>query len=156
MTDPTPPTPVQQHLSITEVATATGLSKDTLRWYEHIGLIPAVPRNPVGVRTYDPATVRMIELIVRLRRTGMSVAEMRTFVDAIDEGAASHGRRRTLLSAHRHRIDAQLAQLRSDRDALDAKIAHYDALIDAQHDCLGNPITDPAILHAQAQHTDAP
>ena len=67
------------HLGIADVAKQTGLTQDTLRWYERQGVIPPVPRQGDGRRSYDEASVRIIQLIVRLRRTGMPVEDMRQF-----------------------------------------------------------------------------
>ena len=55
-------------LGIAEVAELTGLSKDTLRWYERRGLIRAVDRTTGGRRRYDAEQVRLVLLLVRLRR----------------------------------------------------------------------------------------
>ncbi|WP_161895078.1 MerR family transcriptional regulator [Gordonia spumicola] len=136
-------------LSIADVSARTGLSRDTLRWYEAEGLIPAVPRNSAGVRRYDDATIRMIDLLMRLRRTGMSVAHMRDFVTLVDQGARTHGRRMRVLEDHREEIEARMRELIDDLDAVDAKIAHYRRLIDHGLDCGDQPITDSDVIDEQ-------
>lgn len=139
-------------LTIAEVSERTGLTKDTLRWYEREGLIPRVDRGPSGYRAYDEPAVRMIELVVRLRRTGMPVREMRDFVTMIGEGAASHGRRMALLTEHRRRVLAQVAQLGEDLDSIDDKVDHYARLIELGLDCAETPVTDPTIRTLQRSH----
>ena len=141
--------PRTNDLSISEVSGRTGLTRDTLRWYESEGLIPAVPRNSAGVRRYDEATVRMIDLLMRLRRTGMSVAHMRDFVTMVEQGARTHGRRMRLLEDHREEIESRMRELIDDLAAVDAKIDHYRHLIDAGLDCTENVIDDPDVLTAQ-------
>ncbi|MFC4604376.1 MerR family transcriptional regulator [Rhodococcus kronopolitis] len=136
-------------LGIAEVSEATGLTRDTLRWYEREGLIPRVERGSDGRRRYDDASLRMIQLIVRLRRTGMPVAEIRRFLEYYEEGAASHGRRMALLLAHRERVLAQLDQLHQDLGAIDDKVEHYRGLIDRGLDCENAPITDLTVLERQ-------
>lgn len=140
---PDEPSTAPDDLSIAAVSARTGLTRDTLRWYESEGLIPAVPRNAAGVRRYDEATVRMIDLLVRLRRTGMSVAHMRDFVTMVGQGARTHGRRMRLLEDHREEIESRIRELIDDLGAVDDKIAHYRRLIDAGLDCGEQPITDP-------------
>ncbi len=54
-------------MTITEVSRAYGLSPDTLRYYERIGLIPSVPRSKSGIRDYDQDSCRWIELMKCLR-----------------------------------------------------------------------------------------
>lgn len=138
-----------QDMSIAEVSARTGLSRDTLRWYESEGLIPAVPRTSAGVRRYDDATIRMIDLLVRLRRTGMSVAHMRDFVTMVAQGAVTHGRRMRLLEDHREEVESRIRELIDDLAVVDEKIGHYRRLIDAGLDCGENVITDPDELAEQ-------
>ncbi|WP_341267916.1 MerR family transcriptional regulator [Gordonia malaquae] len=138
-----------EDMSIADVSARTGLSRDTLRWYEAEGLIPAVPRTSAGVRRYDDATIRMIDLLVRLRRTGMSVAHMRDFVTMVDQGARTHGRRMRLLEDHREEIESRIRELIDDLESVDDKIAHYRRLIDAGLDCSEQPINDPAVIEQQ-------
>lgn len=143
---------IRPSLTIAQVSERTGLTKDTLRWYESEGLIPRVDRDPSGYRAYDEGAVRMIELVARLRRTGMPVREMRDFVAMVAEGAATHGRRMTLLAEHRRRVLAQVAQLQEDLDSIDDKVDHYARLIELGLDCAGAPVTDPTIRTLQRSH----
>ncbi|NLE78770.1 MAG: MerR family transcriptional regulator [Rhodococcus sp.] len=136
-------------LGIAQVSEATGLTHDTLRWYEREGLIPRVDRGSDGRRRYDDASLRIIQLIVRLRRTGMPVADIRWFLALTEEGAASHGRRMALLRGHRERVLAQLDQLNQDLGAIDDKIEHYRGLIDLGLDCDNSPIVDRTTLERQ-------
>ncbi|GAB3294911.1 MerR family transcriptional regulator [Epidermidibacterium keratini] len=129
-------------LRIADLARETGLSKDTLRWYEAEGLIPAVPRDGAGRRVYDERSVRMVELLVKLRRTGMPVKAMREFVRLVAEGAVSHGQRMTLLTEHREEVLVRLREMLADLDAIEAKIAHYRSLIDDGLDCEGAPVDE--------------
>ncbi|MEV6601851.1 MerR family transcriptional regulator [Actinoplanes sp. NPDC051346] len=127
--------------TIAEVAERTGLSKDTLRWYEAEGLIPSVRRDASGYRTYDDAAVRIIDLVVRLRRTGMPVRETKDFVAMTREGAATHGRRLALLQEHRDRVRAHLEQLEGDLHAIESKIDHYVGLIAEGRDCAASEVS---------------
>lgn len=135
---------------IAEVSERTGLTKDTLRWYEREGLIPEVVRGSDGRRRYDEQAIGLIQLLVRLRRTGMPVRQIRYFIDLLHEGAASHGRRKALLAEHRTQLLQQMLELQDDLSALDAKIEHYDALIASGRDCNDALIVDPVILAHQA------
>lgn len=138
---------------IAEISEHTGLTKDTLRWYEREGLIPEVVRGSDGRRRYDERTVGLIQLLVRLRRTSMPVRQIRHFIKLLHEGAASHGRRKALLAEHRTRLVQQMQELQDDLSALDAKIVHYDALIATGRDCNDAPIVDPVILARQPTST---
>ncbi|MDO5067343.1 MAG: MerR family transcriptional regulator [Propionibacteriaceae bacterium] len=115
---------------IAEMAALTGLSRDTLRWYEREGLIPHVDRDHNGHRSYDDRAVRMVQLLVRLRRTGMPVAQMRRYVELVIAGESTHPERLKLLQQHRESVRDQLEQLNSDLDVLDHKIGSYQQLME--------------------------
>lgn len=136
-------------IGIGQMAQRSGLSQDALRWYEREGLIPRVPRSASGRRVYDEECIRMIDLLVCLRRSGMPVAQVREFNRLYGVGAASHGRRMALLQEHRRHLQEQLAELSRDLDRVDAKIEHYGSLIDRGLDCREDPIEDPAVLAEQ-------
>jgi len=115
--------------SISEVAAVTGLTQDTLRWYEREGMIPTIARGSDRRRRYSERDVRLIELLVKLRTTGMPTSDMQRFAVLLAGGAETHGRRLSLLLEHRERILAQQARLDDALAALDTKVDHYRALI---------------------------
>ena len=119
-----------ENFGIAEVAALTGLSRDTLRWYEREGLIPHVDRDHNGHRSYDERAVSMVQLLVRLRRTGMPVAQMRRYVEFVVVGEDTHPERLELLQRHREAVRQQLEQLNSDLEVLDHKISNYRHLIE--------------------------
>ncbi|HWM72869.1 MAG TPA: MerR family transcriptional regulator [Nocardioides sp.] len=126
----------------------TGLTPDTLRWYEREGLLPAPPRGADGRRVYDERLLAFVRLVVALRRTGMSVADVRDFVEMAREGAASHGRRVALLEEQRDSILEQRRRLDDDLSAVEHKISHYRTLIARGLDCDGLPV-DPSTAALQ-------
>lgn len=129
---------------IADISALTGLSIDTLRWYEREGILPAVTRDAAGRRRYTERERDLVLLLTALRDGGMSTAAMRQFVQLLGEGAASHGRRITLLEHSREDLVARRAELDRALGALDAKIDHYQALIDAGLDCDGAPVPEPS------------
>ena len=58
-------------MTIREVSAMTGMREDTLRYYEQIGVIPQVPRNKWGVRTYQEPVLQKIFLVQKLKAAGM-------------------------------------------------------------------------------------
>lgn len=119
-------------MGIAHVALLTGLSRDTLRWYEREGLVPVVRRDSSGHRKYDQYTLRLLQLVVRLRRTGMPVQQVRRYVELVSLGPATHGERLDLLRQHRDAVQRHIDQLLEDRQALDHKIDSYRSLITKQ------------------------
>jgi DNA-binding transcriptional MerR regulator len=73
-------------LLIGDVARHSGLSIDTLRYYDRAGLLGAVNRDGGGRRVFDRDTLGLLDVVLRLRRTGMPVEEVRHFVDLVRSG----------------------------------------------------------------------
>jgi DNA-binding transcriptional MerR regulator len=128
-------TVVEETLAIGQVAEQTGLSIDTLRWYERQGLIPLVERTATGQRRYPPSVVRFIALVQALRRTGMPVADVRAFIEAGSGELANHPGRMALLERQCVAIEVRLAELQDDLSVVQAKIESYRRLIAHGLDC---------------------
>ncbi|MDP3853866.1 MerR family transcriptional regulator [Phenylobacterium sp.] len=101
-------------------------SVHTIRWYEAQGLIPAVGRDGGGRRVYEADHVEHVLFLERMRRTGMSVADMRRLTELSMQGWPSLGARRSLLNEHRAEIEARMVDLKTALEQIDVKIAFYD------------------------------
>jgi DNA-binding transcriptional MerR regulator len=111
-------------LRIGELAERTGRSVHTIRWYEQQGLLPPVPRLGTH-RIYSNRHVQWLELMERLRGSGMSVAELRRYTALAQRGAPTLEATLEVLCAHRDRVEANIAQWRQALTVIDAKIAYY-------------------------------
>ena len=116
---------VDEPLTVGQVATLTGLSADTLRWYERVGLLEGVARDTSGRRQYTQVDLRRLVLLMRLRATGMPVSEMQRYAELARVGAVTDPQRRQLLEAHRDRVLSHIADLHRDLDVINRKIAGY-------------------------------
>ena len=76
-------------LRIGKLARLTGRSVHTIRWYESQRLIPGVRRDPQGRRVYHEQHVEWLALLERLRRSGMSIKELRDYASMVRKGSAS-------------------------------------------------------------------
>jgi len=112
-------------IHIGDLARATGRTVHTIRWYERQGLMPGVVRNTSGRRTYHPDHIEWLRFLDRLRFTGMTIKEMRTYADLVASGHRSLGERQKLLQRHRAAINARIGELTSALDLIDEKIAFY-------------------------------
>ncbi|MBR7619081.1 MerR family transcriptional regulator [Phenylobacterium sp. 20VBR1] len=101
-------------------------SVHAIRWYEAQGLIPAVDRDAGGRRVYEDEHVEHLLFLERMRRTGMSVAEMRRLTELSMQGWRTLEARKSVLKDHRAEIEAKIADLGAAVDDIDAKIAFYD------------------------------
>lgn len=111
--------------TISEVAEYAGLSAHTLRWYERIGLMPHVDRSHTGQRRYTDRDLDWLDLVSRLRLTGMPVADMVRYAELVRQGEHTFPERERLLSAHREDVRMRIAELRSTLEVLDYKINIY-------------------------------
>jgi len=118
-------------LTIAEVAERTGLTRHTLRYYERDGLMLDVSRAGSGHRRYSEHDLGWIELITKLRATGMPIREVRRYAELVRAGDGNEEERLALLRAHRERVRAQLAVMTSHLDAIDLKIGYYAGAIEA-------------------------
>lgn len=110
---------------IGELAARTGRSIYTIRWYEKQGLIPGVARDAGGRRVYAEHHVAWLDLIDRLRRTGMSVAQLREYTSLTKKGSAALKDQRALLAAHGQRVRETIADWTEALALIDAKVDFY-------------------------------
>ncbi|KEF05817.1 MULTISPECIES: MerR family transcriptional regulator [Streptomyces] len=111
--------------TISEVAEHTGLSAHTLRWYERIGLMPHVDRTHTGQRRFTNRDLDWLDLVSKLRLTGMPVADMVRYAELVREGRHTFAEREELLTAHREDVRDRIAELQSTLRVLDYKIDAY-------------------------------
>jgi DNA-binding transcriptional MerR regulator len=124
-------------LSIAEAAEATGLTADTLRYYEKDGLmLHPVARETSGHRRYSDADIGWIVMVTRLRSTGMPIREVRRYADLVRQGEGTEGARLELLRAHRESVRAQLDEVRLHLEAIDHKVEIYEEAYAAQQAAL--------------------
>lgn len=118
-------------LPIREVATRTGVSVHTLRYYERVGLMAPIGRATSGYRRYREADIEWVIVLRCLRATGMPIAGMRRFAEAVQRGEETVPERLALLEAHRRDVDTHLRTIANAMVVLDEKIARYRTMTTA-------------------------
>src|SRR5690606_2386253 len=103
------PVPSPDILLIGDLAQATGRSIHTLRWYEREGLLPGVRRDEGNRRIYRRAHIGWLRFLGRLKRTGMSVSQMKIYAGLTAQGGKTAGKREAMLCRHREMLDRQIA-----------------------------------------------
>ena len=112
-------------LHIGELSRRTGRSVHTIRWYEQQKLVPGVRRDDAGRRIYREQHVMWLDLLDRLRKSGMSIRQMREYAVLVKRGDSTLAQRREMLIEHRRRVDAQMAELAASREVVERKIEFY-------------------------------
>ncbi|MFF5255484.1 MerR family transcriptional regulator [Streptomyces leeuwenhoekii] len=115
----------QDRYTISEVAALTGLTAHTLRWYERIGLMPHIDRSHTGQRRYRNRDLDWLDLVGKLRLTGMPVADMVRYAELVREGDHTYAERFALLKATREDVLARITELQGTLAVLDRKISFY-------------------------------
>jgi DNA-binding transcriptional MerR regulator len=110
---------------IGELAARTGRSVHAIRWYEAQGLIPGVARDRGGRRVYGEPHLGWLELMDRLRRTGMTIAQMRQYTSLVRQGRTTLKQRHELLSAHRERVRHKIADWNTALKLIEGKVDFY-------------------------------
>ncbi|MGD6756227.1 MerR family transcriptional regulator [Streptomyces sp. BH105] len=113
-------------LSIGEVAERTGLSVHALRYYEREGLLVGpVQRTSGGRRRYTSLDVEWLLICVKLRESGMPLADLQHFAELVRRGPGNEAERLRLLDAHRQRVDTQIKALEECRSVIAWKVGVY-------------------------------
>lgn len=115
--------------TVSEAAALVGLTTYTLRWYEQEGLVARIDRDTAGRRRYSARDLGFLELLIKLRRTGMSVADMRRYTTLIRSGDDTIQQRLDLFRDHRDHVLEQIAQLQRDLEAVNIKINIYEEMV---------------------------
>jgi MerR family transcriptional regulator, aldehyde-responsive regulator len=119
-------------MNIADASRASGLSVDTIRFYEKTGMMPRAPRDSRGWRSYTGDAVEWLRNLERLRATGMPLAEVRRFAvlvhttDSTDPDVAAE--RLTILERHAVRLVVRQRDLDACKAYLDHKINVYSKL----------------------------
>ena len=117
-------------ITISAAAEASGLSVDTLRYYEKEGLTLDPPdRSASGQRRYAESDVRWLGTLVMLRKTGMPIRDIKDFV-ALYRVEGSEQQRMDILQRHREHVLDDLREVQQHLEAIERKIDFYCTIID--------------------------
>lgn len=116
-------------MKIAEVSECYGISTDTLRYYERVGLIPAVNRNGSGIRDYTEMDLKRVEFIKCMRSAGLPVEVLIEYVGLVLQGDKTIEARKDILIEQRQLLAARIRDLQKTLDILDHKIAVYENTI---------------------------
>ena len=100
-------------LTISALAGQAGLSADTVRYYERVGLLPEPARSAAGYRLYDQDAVGRLRLIKGAQRAGLRLREIGELLQVADQGQCPCGHTETLLRKRLAEVRTELARLRA-------------------------------------------
>lgn len=117
------------NLNIKEVSQVTGLSADTIRYYERIGLVPKIERKSSGVRDFSENDVAILEFIRCFRGAGMSIERLIEYMGLVQAGDNTVRARIVLLKEEQEELRSRLVEIQKALDRLDYKIENYQTIL---------------------------
>ena len=112
------------------MAERTGVSIDTLRYYEREGLLDVVARAGSGHRRYRESDALWVEVLRCLRDTGMSIEQLRYYCGLGAQGDHTEPERLRLLMEHRSKVEAQIAERYEALRLIDYKVGFYRVAVE--------------------------
>lgn len=113
-------------MKIAQVSEQCGLTTDTLRYYERIGLIPPVNRTESGLREYDEMDLKRVEFVKCMRNAGLPIEVLIEYVGLAQLGDETIAARKAILEEQRARLAARIREMQQTLDLLDYKIDVYE------------------------------
>jgi DNA-binding transcriptional MerR regulator len=113
-------------MKIAEVSERYGISTDTLRYYERIGLLPTVNRNESGIRDYNEIDLKRVEFIKCMRSAGLPIEVLIEYVSLVQQGDATIAARKEILQEQRALLAVRMSEMQKTLDLLDYKISVYE------------------------------
>ena len=117
-------------MTIKEVSEKYGISTDTLRYYERVGMLPPVNRTSGGIRDYADSDLSWIELILCLRNAGLPIEAIIEYVKLFQEGDGTIEARLQLLKEQRETLLSQKEQIETALNRLNYKISRYEKAVE--------------------------
>jgi DNA-binding transcriptional MerR regulator len=113
-------------MKIAEVSERYGITSDTLRNYERIGLIPPVNRSGSGIRDYGELDISWVEFIKCVRSAGLPIEVLIDYMELVQQGDRTMEARKEILKEQRELLADRIKEMQRTLDLLDHKIEVYE------------------------------
>ena len=112
--------------TVGQMAKLLGVAPSTLRYYDKQGLLPGLARSEGGVRAFGDRDYETLKLIQCLKRAGMSLADIRRFIDMTAQGDRTIDQRLALFYRQREAVQQQMAHLQQTLAVIEYKCWYYE------------------------------
>lgn len=116
--------------TIGQVSSMTGLSIATLRFYDKVGLFPHLQREESGTRRFTDDDLNQIRLIECLKKTGMELVDIRSFIRWVEQGDSTIQKRRELFESRKAAVAKEIEDLQEAMKLIDFKCWYYDRAVE--------------------------
>lgn len=123
-------------MTIKEVSEKYGISQDTLRYYEKVGIIRPVTRKN-GIRQYGEQELGNIEFVICMRNAGISIEVLIKYIKLFDQGDETASARRQLLIDERDKLIEKIKEMNQALERLNYKIdVYYSEIMEKEKDLI--------------------
>ena len=117
--------------TVGEMAKLLGVPASTLRYYDREGLLPFVERSSGGIRMFKDSNYEWLKIIECLKKTGMPLKDIRTFLQMCLQGDETIEARLDMMKKQREVVKARMKELQQTLDTLDFKCWYYETAREA-------------------------
>ncbi|MDR3304384.1 MAG: MerR family transcriptional regulator [Treponema sp.] len=117
--------------TIKQVSEKTSLPPHVLRYYENEGLLPGVARSRSGIRRYSDNDLEWLSLVCCLKNTGMSIKQIKNFVELSVEGEQTLRQRCEFLREHKKAVEVQIQEMQKLLQKVTHKIEYFTGQYEA-------------------------
>ena len=112
-------------MNIKSASDLLGISADTIRYYERVGLVPPITRTATGIRDFQDQDIEALEFIKCFRSTGVSVDSLVDYMSLYQKGDETREERLGILEEEKKKLEERLSQLQTALNRLNHKIKLY-------------------------------
>ena len=119
------------YYTVSEISKKINISPHTLRFYSKEGLLPFVERSEGGIRMFKDTDFEWLFIIECLKRTGMPLKDIKTFIDLAMEGDSTIDQRLELFKKQQEHVEEQIKSLQQELNVLKYKRWYYETAKEA-------------------------
>ena len=112
-------------MNIKSASDLLGISADTIRYYERVGLVPPITRTATGIRDFQDQDIEVLEFIKCFRSAGVSVDSLVDYTSLYQKGDETREERLGILEEEKKKLEERLSQLQTALNRLNHKIKLY-------------------------------
>ena len=112
-------------MNIKSASDLLGISADTIRYYERVGLVPPITRTATGIRDFQVQDIEALEFIKCFRLAGVSVDSLVDYMSLYQKGDETREERLGILEEKKQKLEERLSQLQTALNRLNLKIKLY-------------------------------
>ena len=127
---------------ISEAAKKLNIPPSTLRFYDKEGFLPFVDRSSGGIRVFKDADFEWLNIIECLKRTGMPIKDIKSFIDWCMEGDSTIQQRYNMFHERKKIVETQIAELQKILDTIKYKCWYYETTLAARSTKVHEQMTD--------------